>query len=132
VPGEIEERINQLRVQIEEATSEYDKEKPQERLAKLVGGVAVIKVGAATETELMVAGVGETKTSLASPSECRVHRFIDADHRSLDRLGKGKEKMAPAGAGAWVECTRPLHTRVCRSHTLNAFDAALNCLADSS
>ena len=51
-PVEIEGRIKQLRVQIEEATSDYDKEKLQERLAKLVGGVAVIKIGAATETEL--------------------------------------------------------------------------------
>ena len=50
--GEIEGRIKQLRLQIEESTSDYDKEKLQERLAKLVGGVAVIKVGAATETEL--------------------------------------------------------------------------------
>jgi chaperonin GroEL len=49
---EIEGRIKQLRVQIEETTSDYDKEKLQERLAKLVSGVAVIKVGAATETEL--------------------------------------------------------------------------------
>jgi len=49
---EIEGRIKQLRVQVEETTSDYDKEKLQERLAKLVGGVAVIKVGAATETEL--------------------------------------------------------------------------------
>ena len=50
--SEIEARIKQIRVQVEEATSDYDKEKLQERLAKLVGGVAVIKVGAATETEL--------------------------------------------------------------------------------
>src|SRR5579864_7161799 len=50
--GEIEGRIKQLRAQVEESTSDYDKEKLQERLAKLVGGVAVIKVGAATETEL--------------------------------------------------------------------------------
>src|SRR6202166_4478510 len=50
--SEIEGRIKQLRVQVEESTSDYDKEKLQERLAKLVGGVAVIKVGAATETEL--------------------------------------------------------------------------------
>jgi chaperonin GroEL len=50
--SEIEGRIKQLRVQIEDTTSDYDKEKLQERLAKLVGGVAVIKVGAATETEL--------------------------------------------------------------------------------
>ena len=45
-------RVNQIRTQIEETTSEFDKEKLQERLAKLAGGVAVIKVGAATETEL--------------------------------------------------------------------------------
>ena len=49
---EIKARIKQLRTQIEDTTSDYDKEKLQERLAKLVGGVAIIKVGAATETEL--------------------------------------------------------------------------------
>src|SRR6059036_1024196 len=49
---EIEGRIKQIRVQIEETTSDYDREKLQERLAKLAGGVAVIKVGAATETEM--------------------------------------------------------------------------------
>lgn len=48
----IKERVHQIRAQIEETTSEFDKEKLQERLAKLAGGVAVIKVGAATETEL--------------------------------------------------------------------------------
>ncbi len=50
--GDIEGRVKQLRAQIEETTSDYDREKLQERLAKLVGGVAVIKVGAATETEM--------------------------------------------------------------------------------
>lgn len=50
--GDIEGRIKQIRAQIEETTSDYDKEKLQERLAKLVGGVAVINVGAATETEM--------------------------------------------------------------------------------
>lgn len=49
---EIEKRITQIRKQIEESTSDYDKEKLQERLAKLVGGVAVINVGAATETDM--------------------------------------------------------------------------------
>lgn len=49
---DIEARVKQIRAQIEETTSEFDKEKLQERLAKLSGGVAVIKVGAATETEL--------------------------------------------------------------------------------
>src|SRR4029434_5653780 len=48
----VQGRINQIRQEIEETDSSYDKEKLQERLAKLVGGVAVIKVGAATETEL--------------------------------------------------------------------------------
>jgi chaperonin GroEL len=48
----IEGRVKQIRAQIEETTSDYDREKLQERLAKLVGGVAVIKVGAATETEM--------------------------------------------------------------------------------
>jgi chaperonin GroEL len=50
--GEIEARMKQIRTQIEETTSDYDREKLQERLAKLSGGVAVIKVGAATETEM--------------------------------------------------------------------------------
>ncbi len=49
---DIEARVNQIRAQIEETTSEFDREKLQERLAKLAGGVAVIKVGAATETEM--------------------------------------------------------------------------------
>ena len=48
----IQMRVNQIKKQIEDSTSEYDREKLQERLAKLSGGVAVIKVGAATETEL--------------------------------------------------------------------------------
>jgi chaperonin GroEL len=51
-PSDIQGRVKQLRVQVDDTTSDYDREKLQERLAKLVGGVAVIKVGAATETEL--------------------------------------------------------------------------------
>jgi chaperonin GroEL len=51
-PASIAGRVTQLRAQVESTTSEYDREKLQERLAKLVGGVAIIKVGAATETEL--------------------------------------------------------------------------------
>ena len=49
---DIEARVNQIKAQIEETTSDYDKEKLQERLAKLAGGVAVIKVGGATEVEV--------------------------------------------------------------------------------
>jgi chaperonin GroEL len=51
-PSDIEGRVTQIRVQIEDATSDYDREKLQERVAKLAGGVAVIKVGAATEVEM--------------------------------------------------------------------------------
>ena len=51
-PADIKARVDQIRAQIEEATSDYDKEKLQERVAKLAGGVAVIKVGAATEVEM--------------------------------------------------------------------------------
>lgn len=50
--NEIKARVNQIRAQLEATTSEYDREKLQERLAKLAGGVAVIKVGAATEVEM--------------------------------------------------------------------------------
>ncbi|MGZ5495144.1 MAG: chaperonin GroEL [Candidatus Aminicenantales bacterium] len=50
--GDVQARIKQIRAQIEDTTSDYDREKLQERLAKMVGGVALIKVGAATETEL--------------------------------------------------------------------------------
>ena len=50
--GDFEGRVKQLRAQVEDTTSDYDREKLQERLAKLVGGVAIIKVGAATETEM--------------------------------------------------------------------------------
>ena len=50
--ADIEARVNQIKAQIEETTSDYDREKLQERLAKLAGGVAVIRVGGATETEV--------------------------------------------------------------------------------
>ncbi len=55
VPGDqanIEGRVNQIRAQIEDTTSDYDREKLQERVAKLAGGVAVIKVGAGSEVEM--------------------------------------------------------------------------------
>ena len=51
-PEAIEARVNQIRAQMEETSSDYDREKLQERVAKLAGGVAVIKVGAATEVEM--------------------------------------------------------------------------------
>jgi chaperonin GroEL len=88
-PSEIEGRIKQLRTQIDEATSDYDKEKLQERLAKLVGGVAVIKVGAATETELK-----EKKA-----------RVEDAMHATRAAVEEG---IVPGGGVALVRCITPL------------------------
>jgi chaperonin GroEL len=82
---EIEGRIKQLRAQIEEASSDYDKEKLQERLAKLVGGVAVIKVGAATETELK-----EKKA-----------RVEDAMHATRAAVEEG---IVPGGGIALLRC----------------------------
>src|SRR5437879_6405431 len=83
--SEIEGRIKQLRVQIEETTSDYDKEKLQERLAKLVGGVAVIKVGAATEMELK-----EKKA-----------RVEDAMHATRAAVEEG---IVPGGGVALLRC----------------------------
>jgi chaperonin GroEL len=87
--SEIEGRIKQLRVQIEETTSDYDKEKLQERLAKLVGGVAVIKVGAATETELK-----EKKA-----------RVEDAMHATRAAVEEG---IVSGGGTALLRCLRAL------------------------
>src|SRR6201993_2391190 len=87
--NEIEGRIKQLRVQIEETTSDYDKEKLQERLAKLVGGVAIIKVGAATETELK-----EKKA-----------RVEDAMHATRAAVEEG---IVPGGGTALLRCVPAL------------------------
>src|SRR6202166_3328647 len=84
-PAEIASRIKQLRTQIEDSTSDYDREKLQERLAKLVGGVAIIKVGAATETELK-----EKKA-----------RVEDAMHATRAAVEEG---IVPGGGVALLRC----------------------------
>jgi len=84
---DIEGRVKQIRTQIDETTSDYDKEKLQERLAKLVGGVAVIKVGAATETEMK-----EKKA-----------RVEDAMHATKAAVEEG---IVPGGGVALLRCTR--------------------------
>src|SRR6202171_4119755 len=84
-PSEIEGRVKQIRQQIENTTSDYDKEKLQERLVKLVGGVAVIKVGAATETELK-----EKKA-----------RVEDAMHATRAAVEEG---IVPGGGTALLRC----------------------------
>src|ERR1700675_4630463 len=83
--SEIEGRIKHLRKQIDDSSSDYDKEKLQERLAKLVGGVAVIKVGAATETELK-----EKKA-----------RVEDAMHATRAAVEEG---IVPGGGSALLRC----------------------------
>jgi chaperonin GroEL len=83
--SDIEGRIKQIRAQIEETTSDYDREKLQERLAKLVGGVAVIKVGAATEVEMK-----EKKA-----------RVEDAMHATRAAVEEG---VVPGGGVALIRC----------------------------
>ncbi len=82
---EIQARIHQLRQQIQDATSDYDKEKLQERLAKLAGGVAVIRVGAATEIEMK-----EKKD-----------RVDDAQHATAAAIEEG---ILPGGGVAFIRC----------------------------
>ncbi len=84
---DIEGRVKQLRTQVEETTSDYDREKLQERLAKLVGGVAIIKVGAATETEMK-----EKKA-----------RVEDAMHATKAAVEEG---IVPGGGIALLRCTK--------------------------
>jgi chaperonin GroEL len=88
--SDIEGRVKQLRAQVEETTSDYDREKLQERLAKLVGGVAQIKVGAATETEMK-----EKKA-----------RVEDAMHATKAAVEEG---IVPGGGVALVRCIPVLH-----------------------
>ncbi|MBZ5671473.1 MAG: chaperonin GroEL [Acidobacteriia bacterium] len=88
--ADIEGRVKQLRTQVEETTSDYDREKLQERLAKLVGGVAQIKVGAATETEMKE----------------RKARVEDAMHATKAAVEEG---IVPGGGVALVRCIPALH-----------------------
>jgi chaperonin GroEL len=86
----IEGRIKQLRAQIEETTSDYDREKLQERLAKLAGGVAVIKVGAATETEM-------------KEKKARVEDALHATRAAVE------EGIVPGGGVALLRAGKTLH-----------------------
>jgi chaperonin GroEL len=89
----IEGRVKEIRNQIEKTTSDYDREKLQERLAKLVGGVAVIKVGAATETEMK-----EKKA-----------RVEDAMHATRAAVEEG---IVPGGGVALVRCAKDVEALV--------------------
>jgi chaperonin GroEL len=87
--AEIKGRIETIRRQIEETTSEYDKEKLQERLAKLVGGVAVVRVGAATEVEM-------------KEKKARVEDALHATRAAID------EGIVPGGGVALIRCQSAL------------------------
>ncbi len=86
---EIEARVKQIRAQIEETTSDYDREKLQERLAKLVGGVAVINVGAATESEM-------------KEKKARVEDALNATKAAVE------EGIIPGGGVAFIRCIAKL------------------------
>ncbi len=85
----IQGRVKQIKTQIEETTSDYDREKLQERLAKLVGGVAVIKVGAATETEM-------------KEKKARVEDALHATRAAVE------EGIVPGGGVALLRCVKAL------------------------
>ncbi len=84
-PSEVQGRVNQIRRQIEETTSDYDKEKLQERLAKLAGGVAIVNVGAATETEM-------------KEKKARVEDALHATRAAVE------EGIVPGGGVALIRC----------------------------
>ena len=86
---DIQARVKQIRAQIEETTSDYDKEKLQERLAKLVGGVAVINVGAATETEM-------------KEKKARVEDALNATRAAVE------EGIVPGGGVAYIRALKAL------------------------
>merc|ERR1711916_419816 len=86
---DIEGRCNQIRTQIEETTSDYDREKLQERLAKLAGGVAVIRVGGATEVEVKE----------------RKDRVDDAMHATRAAVEEG---IVPGGGSVYIKAIKAL------------------------
>jgi chaperonin GroEL len=86
---DIEARVKQIRVQIDETTSDYDREKLQERLAKIIGGVAVINVGAATETEM-------------KEKKARVEDALNATRAAVE------EGIVPGGGVAYLRCVPAL------------------------
>jgi chaperonin GroEL len=88
-PDDIKARVKQIRTEIEDTTSDYDREKLQERLAKIVGGVAVINVGAATETEM-------------KEKKARVEDALNATRAAVE------EGIVPGGGVALVRCYKVL------------------------
>src|SRR6188472_1347024 len=119
--GDIEARVKQIRVQIEEATSDYDREKLQERVAKLAGGVALIKVGAATETEM-------------KEKKARVEDALHATRAAVE------EGVVPGGGVAYLRARARCKSLMGANHdqdagihiVLRALEEPLRCIVQNA
>ena len=107
----IEGRVKQIRTQIEETTSDYDREKLQERLAKIVGGVAVINIGAATETEM-------------KEKKARVEDALNATRAAVE------EGIVPGGGVALVRCLKALEKTKVQGEEKNGIDILKQALTE--
>ncbi|NLK28665.1 MAG: chaperonin GroEL [Clostridiales bacterium] len=119
---EIQARISQIKAQIEETTSEFDKEKLQERLAKLTGGVAVIRVGAATETEM-------------KENKLRMEDALAATRAAVE------EGILPGGGSAYIHASKEVaklaadlegDERTGANIILKALEAPLYCIVSNA
>ncbi len=120
--NEIAQRISQIKAQIEETTSEFDKEKLQERLAKLAGGVAVIRVGAATETEM-------------KENKLRMEDALAATRAAVE------EGIVAGGGSAYIHASKEVAKYAETLHgdektganiILKALEAPLNCIVNNA
>ncbi|MBO5197644.1 MAG: chaperonin GroEL [Lachnospiraceae bacterium] len=120
--NEIAARVNQIKAQIEETTSEFDKEKLQERLAKLAGGVAVIRVGAATETEM-------------KENKLRMEDALNATRAAVE------EGIVAGGGSAYIHASKKVaelaaslegDEKTGAKIILKALEAPLGCIADNA
>src|SRR3954467_8659847 len=116
----IEGRVKQLRAQVEDTTSDYDREKLQERLAKLVGGVAVIKVGAATETE-MKEKKARVEDAMHATKAAVEEGIVPGGGVALIRASKALDALQPGGAQqVGVDIIRKSIEEPCRWIATNA------------
>ena len=107
----IEGRVKQIRAQIEDTTSDYDREKLQERLAKIIGGVAVINIGAATETEM-------------KEKKARVEDALNATRAAVE------EGIVPGGGVALVRCIKALEDTKVKGEEKSGISILKHALAE--
>ena len=107
----IEGRVKQIHAQIEETTSDYDREKLQERLAKIIGGVAVINIGAATETEM-------------KEKKARVEDALNATRAAVE------EGIVPGGGVALVRCLKALENTNVQGEEKSGINILKHALAE--